>query len=151
MGRGSELRHDTRVRGDQTRWLDPSDARASEGALLAEFDALRRAFNAEAFLGLTDFEAHYAHYAPGTHYGVHRDRFRDDDRRAISMVLYLNEAWRERDGGALRLYLDAQRTRYEDVLPDTGRLVVFRAERFEHEVLVTARDRYSVAGWLRRR
>jgi SM-20-related protein len=151
VGRGNQHHLDTRLRGDRTHWLDQQDDNPQAHALLAEFDLLRLAFNADAFLGLTDLEAHYAHYAPGTHYGVHRDRFRDDDRRAISLVLYLNDAWREHDGGALRLYFDDRRTAYQDVLPEGGRLLVFRSERFEHEVRTTARDRYSVAAWLRRR
>jgi SM-20-related protein len=151
VGHGVAHRRDTAVRGDCTRWLDRQSGRACERRLLDAFDALRAAFNAEAFLNLVELEAHYAYYAPGTHYGVHRDRFRDDDRRALSLVLYLNPAWQAREGGALRLYLDEARTTYEDVLPQAGRLLVFRAERYDHEVLTTARARYSVAAWLRRR
>jgi SM-20-related protein len=38
-----------------------------------------------------------------------------------------------------------------DIVPHGGTLVVFLSERFEHEVLPTARARVSLAGWFRRR
>jgi SM-20-related protein len=38
-----------------------------------------------------------------------------------------------------------------DIAPLGGRLVLFLAADFEHEVLVADRDRYSIAGWFRRR
>ena len=95
-----------------------------------------------------EVEAHYAIYPPGTRYGRHRDRFRDDDARVLSCVLYLNDAWTHDDGGALRLY-DGDGA--IDVLPEGGRLVAFLSADFEHEVLPARRERLSIAGWFRRR
>ena len=80
-------------------------------------------------------------YPPGAFYRRHLDRFASDDRRALSCVLYLNEAWRAEDGGALRLYLPG---RHRDVLPRAGTLVAFLSERFEHEVLPAQRERLSL-------
>ena len=104
--------------------------------------------NRELMLGLDELEAHFAMYAPGTRYAKHRDRFRDDDARVLSSVLYLNDDWQESDGGALRLYLP---DRHLDVYPSAGKLVLFLSADFEHEVLAATRDRLSIAGWFRRR
>jgi SM-20-related protein len=139
--------HDPALRGDATHWL-AAGASAAQDALLARLDALRLGLNRAAFLGLGDVEGHFAHYPPGARYARHRDRFRDDDRRVVSLACYLNEAWdATRDGGALRLYDASGGT--HDFAPVAGRAVVFLSE-LEHEVLAAARDRYSVAAWLRR-
>lgn len=148
VGRASRHR-DEAVRGDRTHWLEPG-ASAAQDALLAQLDALRIALNEHCFLGLAEVEAHFAHYPPGARYVRHRDRFRDDDHRVVSLVCYLNESWdAARDGGALRLY-DANGAAH-DVAPLGGRAVCFMSADIEHEVLPATRDRLSVAAWLRRR
>jgi len=93
------------VRGDSIAWLDEARSTPAETVLLAWLAALRDACNRELLLGLFDFEGHYALYPPGAAYARHRDRFRDDDARVLSCVLYLNDAWRREEGGALRLYV----------------------------------------------
>lgn len=152
VGRGAHARRDASVRGDEIRWLDAETASAPERALLERFEALRLALNRGLFLGLVELEAHYARYAPGAGYARHLDRFRDDDARAISLVLYLNEDWRAEDGGALRLFAGADAVDpLLEVAPRAGRLVALRSERVHHEVAPARRERWSIAGWLRRR
>jgi SM-20-related protein len=103
-------------------------------------------------LGAVELELHFAVYPAGGAYAVHVDRFRDADSRVLSLVLYLNEAWNEADGGALRLYLEAgPEAPFVDVVPYGGTLVVFLSDRFPHEVLPARRERLSLAGWFRRR
>ena len=116
--------------------------------MLRALDALRRALNRGLQLGLLDLEAHYAIYAPGAAYARHRDRFRDDDARAVSIVLYLNADWQSDDGGALRLFDGAHSV---DIVPKSGTLVAFTSDGIEHEVLPARRTRLSVAGWFCRR
>ena len=58
-------------------------------------DSLREALNRGLFLGLEDFECHFALYPPGAFYRKHVDRFRDDDRRMVSAVIYLNDAMQQ--------------------------------------------------------
>jgi SM-20-related protein len=148
VGRGASLRVRPDVRSDGVHWLDPPGATRAQRRAFAEMERLRRALNRELVLGLFDFEAHFAHYAPGAFYRTHLDRFAIDSRRALSAVLYLNDAWSEQDGGALRLYLEEpQRAPWLDVLPRGGRLVLFESGRFHHEVLAARRARYSLAGW----
>lgn len=112
-------------------------------------ESLRIAMNRRLFLGLEDFESHFALYPPGAFYLKHLDRFRDDDRRMVSAVLYLNQAWLPEHGGHLRMYLE-DRGDY-DVLPTGGCLVVFLSGEIPHEVLPATRDRLSLTGWFRRR
>lgn len=112
-------------------------------------DGLRQAINQGLFLGLEDFECHFALYPPGAFYKRHLDRFRDDDRRMVSAVLYLNEGWQPEDGGQLRMFLDGDRE--HDVQPRAGTLVVFLSGDVPHEVLPAGRERLSLTGWFRRR
>jgi SM-20-related protein len=137
------------VRGDRIHWLDDVFDDAAESALRALLEELRVACNRALLLGLVDFEGHYALYPPGTQYPRHRDRFREDDRRVLSLVLYLNEAWAPRDGGALRLFVDEANA--IEVAPEGGTVVVFLAGDFDHEVLPARKPRWSLAGWFRRR
>jgi len=93
VGRGGARMERADIRGDRVRWLDDDASVPAERALRDALEALRSAINRELTLGLFEFEGHYAHYAPGAHYARHRDRFRDDDARVLSCVLYLNEGW----------------------------------------------------------
>ncbi len=151
VGRGAAAQRDATIRGDEICWLDAPAASAAERTLLARLDALRLALNPELFLGATEIEAHYASYAPGAGYARHLDRFRDDDARVISLVLYLNEAWRDEDGGALLLYASPEASEpVEAVVPHGGTLVAMRSDAIAHEVAPARRERLSIAAWLRR-
>ncbi len=142
---GQEVREG--VRGDRIQWLEAGQSAACD-AYLAHMDALRGALNEALYLGLADYECHFAAYAPGAFYERHLDRFRDDDRRTVTAVYYLNDGWRAEDGGALRLHFDDH---VLDVPPEAGCLVVFLSDRLPHEVLPTHRERLSLTGWFRRR
>jgi SM-20-related protein len=148
VGRGpsSEIREG--IRGDHIQWIEPGQAEVCD-SYLALMDSLREALNRGLFLGLEDFESHFAMYPPGAFYLKHVDRFRDDDRRMVSAVVYLNDAWLPEQGGQLRMYLD-QGAQY-DVVPIGGCLVVFLSGEVPHEVLPASRERLSLTGWFRRR
>ncbi|MBV7549429.1 2OG-Fe(II) oxygenase [Pseudomonas sp. PDM26] len=148
VGRGpsSEIREG--IRGDHIQWIDPGQAEACD-SYLRLMGSLREAINRGLFLGLEDFESHFAMYPPGAFYLKHVDRFRDDDRRMVSAVVYLNDGWLPEHGGQLRMYLDNDRV--QDVQPIGGCLVVFLSAEVPHEVLPATRDRLSLTGWFRRR
>ncbi|CAB3756451.1 hypothetical protein LMG29542_02869 [Paraburkholderia humisilvae] len=148
IGRGAERVCKPDVRGDCIHWIKAGQSAACD-AYLAEIDALRLALNRELCAGLDEFEGHFAWYAPGTFYVRHRDRFRNDDSRVITVIAYLNDAWQTEQGGALRLHADDGGVR--DIEPVGGRVVVFLSADIEHEVLPATRDRMSLAGWFRRR
>ena len=145
-GRGDGRGH-AGLRGDSTAWID-ADTGPAFAAWLGCMDALRRSLNRDLQLGMEDFEAHVACYPPGTGYARHRDRFADDDARVLSLTCYLNADWPDDAGGALRLHLaDGGR----DIAPRAGTVVVFLSDEVEHEVLPATRERWSIAGWFRRR
>jgi SM-20-related protein len=148
VGRGQQRRMASAIRGDRTHWLDDSFSEI-QATFLSHMLELRDALNHRLLLGLRDLEAHYAVYPAGAHYDRHRDRFRDDDARTLTAVIYLNEDWRAEDQGALRLYLPDGS--HHDVLPLAGRTVLFLSADFDHEVLAPMRPRMSIAGWFRRR
>jgi len=145
-GRGAGRVLQPALRGDRTLWLDDPRCGTAAGDFLASLDELRIALNERLFLGLSETEAHYARYAPGTGYARHRDRFRDSDARVLSLVAYLNDDWNAADGGALRLHFDDGAV---DIAPLGGTAVCFRSE-LEHEVLPAMRERLSIAAWFRR-
>jgi SM-20-related protein len=149
IGRGANRVERRDIRGDRISWLDAQALAPPERTLWDELDGLRIALNRRTFLGLFSLEAHYAVYPTGAFYARHVDRFRDDDTRVLSWVLYLNGHWSADDGGALRIHLGKSRAR--DVQPEGGTLACFFADRFEHEVLPAMRERTSIAGWFRRR
>jgi len=148
VGRGSSSEIREGVRGDRIQWIEPGQVDACD-RYLTLMNSLREALNRGLFLGLEDFESHFALYPPGAFYLKHVDRFRDDDRRMVSAVLYLNDAWLPEHGGQLRLYLD-EGVEHE-VVPTGGCLVVFLSGDIPHEVLPASRDRLSLTGWFRRR
>lgn len=145
-GQGQEVREG--IRGDHIQWLETGQAAACD-EYLELMDSLRQALNRGLFLGLEEYETHFALYPPGAFYLKHVDRFRDDDARTVSAVLYLNHGWLPEHGGQLRLYLDDETT--HDVQPKGGCLVVFLSATMPHEVLPTTRERLSLTGWFRRR
>ncbi|MEA5670012.1 2OG-Fe(II) oxygenase [Pseudomonas sp. MH2] len=148
VGRGAAQEVREAIRGDQIQWIDPGQAEPCD-RYLELMDNLRQAINQGLFLGLEDFECHFALYPPGAFYRRHLDRFRDDDRRMVSVVLYLNECWQPEDGGQLRMFLadDVE----HDVQPEACSLVVFLSGEVPHEVLPANRERLSLTGWFRRR
>lgn len=148
VGRGSAQQVQEGIRGDRIQWLETGQHAACD-RYLQLMDELRLALNRALFLGLEDYESHFALYAPGAYYQRHLDRFRDDDRRTVSAVLYLNEEWQAGQGGALRLYLADGRA--HDVLPQAGTLALFLSAQMPHEVLPASRERLSLTGWFRRR
>jgi SM-20-related protein len=149
VGRGGQRQRIAAIRGDSIAWLEPDDPEHAVRTYFERMENIRVALNRELYIGVQSLEAHIAHYPPGTGYARHLDRFRDDDARVISSVLYLNPAWEPAHAGELRLFPDGEPP--VDVAPCAGRLVLFLSGELEHEVLPTQVDRYSIAGWMRRR
>jgi SM-20-related protein len=148
IGRGQASAQHDAVRGDHTAWLDPMPSDGAERAAVDRVNALRGRMNTTLFLGARSSELHFAHYPPGSFYKTHRDRFADESARVLSLVIYLNEDWPSDAGGELVLYDDSLKE-FARVSPCAGTMVVFRSEKFPHEVLPATRDRYSLTGWMR--
>lgn len=150
IGKDAELSQS--VRGDFIHWLDEVTSSPAQREYLQRLEDLRLAFNQTLYLGLFEFEGHFASYPPGAFYRKHLDQFQHNGQRALSCILYLNEAWQDSDGGQLRLYLDESgEGEYLDIAPTGGALVVFLSARYWHEVLPATRERLSLTGWYRTR
>jgi SM-20-related protein len=152
VGRGGERQRLSEQRNDSTLWLTGEGA--AQRDFLARLDCVRQTLNSELFLGLMDYEAHYAHYAAGQFYRRHLDAFRQREanglpQRIVSSVFYLNEAWRPGDGGELVVWRDA--IELARIAPLGGSAVFFLSAEFPHEVLPARADRFSIAGWFRNR
>lgn len=149
IGRDEHWQLDQRVRSDYIRWLDPAHPATHDWFQCIE--SLRLGLNQRLFLGLWDYECHYAWYPPGGFYRRHLDAFRGSDSRRVSTILYLNPDWQPGEGGELRLYAGekAGEDIVQDIDPAWGRMVLFLSEVFPHEVLPVRKARYSLTGWFR--
>ena len=147
IGRGDAHNINNIVRSDAICWI--TDDTPAGDAWIRWTASLQDFLNRRLFLGLFSFESHFAHYARGDFYKKHRDAFKGDTNRVLSLVTYLNPDWLPEHGGELLLYTGEGRQDIITVAPDFGTLVVFLSEELPHEVLSANRDRYSIAGWFR--
>jgi SM-20-related protein len=147
IGRGSTMNQMHAIRGDVISWLD--DADSTDQAYLAWMEALRIGLNEALFLGLFDYECHYAIYGAGSGYAKHSDVLNGNKNRILSTVFYLNEDWQTSDGGELVLFNPSGDTVIATVIPTFGTMIIFLSESFPHEVLKSHSNRHSIAGWFR--
>ncbi len=133
------------IRGDYIQWIDRETAPGPLLNYLSKLKVLISAVNQGLFLSLKDYEVHLTNYPTGSYYKRHLDQFKKDDHRKLSVICYLNKDWKEEEGGQLRIY---HSNRELDVLPTAGRLVCFRSDLLEHEVLPAIRPRMSLTGWI---
>lgn len=147
IGRGDDFLKTDFVRKDEICWINGDSPVGQDWLNWA--GQLQVHLNRRLFLGLFSFESHFAHYAPGAFYKKHYDAFRGEANRVLSVVVYLNSDWTQKEGGELVLYQGDSDQEGIKVTPLFGTIVVFLSEEFPHEVLPACRDRYSVAGWFR--
>lgn len=145
IGQHNDKQINEGIRGDYIQWIDPAIAPLALHRYLAKLKEVILAVNQGLFLSLKDFEIHLTNYPAGTHYKRHLDQFKKDDHRKLSIICYLNTNWQAHEGGQLRIY---QPNTEVDILPLAGRLVCFRSDLLEHEVLPATRERLSITGWI---
>lgn len=145
IGKRQDLQINEAVRGDYIQWIDKNSAHESILVYLNKLDSLAQYLNQTLYLSMKDIEIHMTVYPAGTFYKRHLDQFKKDDHRKLSVICYLNKAWKEADGGQLKMYTDAGPI---EILPLEGRLVCFRSDQLEHEVLPATRERLSLTGWM---
>lgn len=147
VGRGITEQRISEVRGDKILWLEENKLTQSQQLYFTFLDALRNHLYSYFRIRLPWQECHLAAYPIGSFYTKHLDQFRETNNRIFSVILYLNQDWKTEDGGQLRIH---ENDGFYDIEPRMGRLVCFRSELVEHEVLITNRPRFSITGWLRR-
>ncbi len=145
IGKNQGLQINEAIRGDYIHWLDKNTAAAPAKVYLDRLHELIQYINRTLFLSLKDYEVHMTIYPIGSFYKRHLDQFKKDDHRKLSVICYLNNDWTAAHGGDLRMYLPGETL---DFLPIAGRLVCFRSDQIEHEVLPATRERLSLTGWI---
>ncbi len=145
IGRQQDTHLNNTVRKDKTLWLTGDSP--AQTAYLNLLDALKLQINRHFYMGLFDFECHYAIYNKGDFYKKHLDAFKGKSNRVFSSVFYLNTP---DHGGELLIYSQDDTQILSTVTPKSGTLVLFESERFPHEVLPAETERYSIAGWFRK-
>lgn len=135
------------IRNDEIYWLDKNEAYPSVVNYLHEMDKLCSLLNESLFLGLVDYEAHFAIYQPNNFYKKHIDQFATSNDRRISCVYYLNDQWQPSFGGELKLY-SKQDELLAQITPIGNRFICFNSE-LPHEVCTAFQTRYSIAAWLK--
>jgi SM-20-related protein len=146
IGKQENFSKTKNIRGDKILWLEKNENELLDNFFFNPLKELITMLNRRCFLGLNDYEFHFACYEAGTFYRRHRDVFSNDDSRKISLVLYLNKNWKTGDGGELMIY-GKEEAKTE---PKAGTLVVFESH-IEHEVLTSHKERISITGWLKRK
>jgi len=145
IGRLNALHINGDIRKDKTYWFDgTSEAQLTYQALM---ETIRSTLNRHFFMGLFDYECHYAKYSAGDFYKKHVDAFKGRSNRLFTTVLYLNTPTQ---GGELVIYKPKSKDVEIIIKPQAGTLVLFESERFVHEVLPAVDERYSIAGWFRK-
>lgn len=146
-----DYQQDKSIRGDQIRWIDRENLATSCHFFLDRVADLAAFLNRTCYLGIRESELHFAVYPAGAFYKRHLDVFQKTKARKISVVCYLNTDWLPEHGGQLRLFFSDKNgvETTNDILPQAGRLVCFKSDILEHEVLIATRERRSITGWLK--
>ena len=147
IGRKLEKTHHSTIRNDQIFWLDNNGCNVAINSYFVEIDKLCETLNKALFLGLTDYEAHFAIYQPNSFYKKHVDQFSTTQDRRISCVYYLNDTWQQEFGGKLILY-DKNDQPLSEIMPLGNRFICFNSD-IPHEVSTAYQTRYSIAAWLK--
>ncbi|HAT1821517.1 TPA: SM-20-like protein [Legionella pneumophila] len=149
IGQHLQAQQNDKIRSDQIFWIDADSPSPSIQAYLKKLVCLGNILNQTMYLGLVEFETHFAIYLPGTFYRKHVDQFESTKTRKISFVYYLNETWQTEFGGELLLY-NIEDKLIQNISPVGNRLVCFDSE-LPHEVHPTHQTRFSMTGWMKTR
>ena len=145
-GNNKAVVHNKLMRSDIIYWLDKKHENAYENEFFLLMDAFVKELNSSCYTGITDYEFHYTLYETGSFYKKHVDQFRNNNSRKYSIILYLNENWQPEDGGELCIY---HANNVQKISPENGKIVFFKSNEMEHEVLPTHKPRMSITGWLK--
>lgn len=145
-GTGNKTPEMNITRGDSICWLDRNHHNIHEDAFFDLMDEFVQYLNDTCYTGITGYEFHYAVYEKGTFYKKHLDRFRNNDSRKYSMIMYLNTDWQQANGGELCIH---HADHLQHVSPTSGKTVFFNSSELMHEVLETTTQRISITGWLK--
>lgn len=104
------------------------------------FESLGAALSTSLRVALPAMTLQLGVFGAGDGYVRHHDALAGDAFRRVTAIVYLDRTWTLVDGGALR-------AGGRDIAPFGGRLVVFRSDLVEHEVLAPQRPRFALTAW----
>lgn len=148
FGNRTDYKNDQEIRGDKINWILTNSINPFELIYLNKIKKFINHLNKTCFTSINNFESHYSTYPKNSFYKRHIDQFKSEKGRKFSIVLYLNDNWKLEDGGMLSLHPE----KLESVLisPIIGRMMFFKSDEMEHEVLASlTRERISIAGWMK--
>ena len=147
VGTGAKRLEDQAIRNDSTYWIDENKETKLQRQYLDQMHELMKEINQTLYLGLKEFECHFAHYSTDGFYKKHLDQHQGSNKRAVSVIFYLNEP---EGGGELVIYNKDHPDDVETkISPAAGSFVCFLSNQIYHEVLPTKGERYSLTGWFR--
>jgi SM-20-related protein len=147
IGKGDKLQEALSIRNDSISWIEDEQATKAQKNYLVEMNDLMATLNQELYLGLKEFECHFAHYQASGFYKKHLDQHSGSNARVVSSILYLNETTK---GGELAIYnRDNPEVIEQLIKPRPGSFVCFLSNQIYHEVLPTESERFSLTGWFR--
>lgn len=146
-GQDTGTGHNKSFRSDIIYWLDREHNNVHENLFFDLMDEFVHHLNDTCYTGIHSYEFHYTLYETGSFYKKHLDQFRNNDSRKYSMIMYLNDAWQEKDGGELCIHHKNQPLQH--IAPTNGKSVFFQSNELAHEVLITNKPRMSITGWLK--
>lgn len=134
------------IRNDKIYWLDRIHNNVHENLFFDLMDAFVKYLNETRYTGITGYEFHYTLYEKGNFYLKHLDQFKNNTSRKYSMIIYLNTAWKNGDGGELCVH---HANHLQLISPINGKSVFFKSNELLHEVLINHQTRMSITGWLK--
>ncbi|RZL45384.1 MAG: 2OG-Fe(II) oxygenase [Pedobacter sp.] len=146
IGNQKLVDHDRLIRSDKTYWLDRKHNNQHENDFFDLMDMFVKYLNETCYTGITGYEFHYTLYEKGSFYLKHLDQFKNNDSRKYSVILYLNAAWKDGDGGELCIH---HPNHLQHISPNNGKSVFFKSNELIHEVLINNQPRMSITGWLK--
>lgn len=147
IGAGAKKLEHQEIRNDSIYWIGKDNDTLLQREYLERMKDLMTTINRELYLGLKEFECHFAHYTSSGFYKKHLDQHQGSNKRAVSTVFYLNEP---ESGGELIIFNKDNPDQVEiKIKPLAGSFVCFLSNQIYHEVLPTTGDRYSLTGWFR--
>lgn len=148
VGNKLNFQKDKKIRGDKINWIEEQSSNQFELVYLHKIENFIAYLNKTCFTSIKNFESHYSTYETNSFYKRHIDQFKNEKGRKYSIVLYLNQDWKDEDGGVLSLY--PKDSKQVNISPLGGRMVFFRSDEMEHEVHPSStRERRSIAAWLK--
>ena len=148
IGPSSESHLNTQIRNDEIYWINEYPDRLIE--LETFMEKLMIQINSNLFLNLKRGEFHLSQYPIGHFYAKHLDQSKLTKNRLITFLLYFNPEWGNEDHGELIVYDPINNDKeILQITPSWGKLVIFRSDKFFHEVRPTLKTRRALSGWYR--